>query len=490
MIATFFSAMRKLKTNFGIIFGIKMRKLFLTVCILFLMAGIATAQTERDSTEEDPFKNDPFFSAPLKEMLKKPSHNNDSTDDIENDRDVRNFVVDLNDHGLDFEGIIEAGPYNSNPLYSVYPNLPMIHFNRVNALFLGLRKERMQWYQDDWLLGIPDVQLTGLIGYSTGQKDWEYSIGAEKLFGRKNHLLIGGEYHNASSTNDEWRVGLHETSVTAFAGGYDYLDYYKQRGWGAYMLLRSDRFFEGGVALSDDRYNSLINETDWALFGAGNRYRPNPPVDVINGLAVDTVNISSLTLSASFNPKRLVLSRHFTFSLTGIAELADPGMGSSDYNYQKYTGELISYLNFEPGGVLKYRLRMSSIAGEAPRFKQLYLGGIGTMRALPFKSLSGNQMVLSNAELQFGTARYHSDGWIDFEDFYLSLFLDSGWTDFSQDLVDSGDPFTGFDEFNFEDLQHNGGIGIGSSLIRCELAWDLENTSRAPVFWIRFNPTF
>jgi hypothetical protein len=332
--------------------------------------------------------------------------------------------------------------------------------------------------------------MHGLLGYSIGQAELQYSLGLEKMLGRRNYLILGGEYHDAASTNDEWRVGLNETTLTAFMGGYDYLDYYKQNGWGAYILARSKRFFEAGIAYSNDRFTSLAKETNWALFGAGDRYRVNPPVEVENGLPVDTLDISALSFSASFNPKRLVLTRNFTFSLNGIVELADPGIGSSDYDYTKYTGEFISFLSLEPGAVLKYRLRMSSITGDAPRFKQLYLGGVGTLRALPFKSLSGNQMILSNVELQFGNPQFSSGDWIDFDDFYLSLFLDSGWTDFDPDLVTSSGPFSAFGDFKFADLKHNGGIGIGSSLIRCELAWDLNNTSQAPIFWLRFNPTF
>ncbi len=468
-----------------------MRSLIITCCIIVLGAGSALAQTGEDSTEQDPFKNDPFFSAPVSDFFKGQSSKKDSVDS-DSERDVQRFVSDLNEEGLDYRGVIESGPNNSNTLYSVYPNLPMIHYNRVNGLFLGLSQERMQWYHHDDLLGIPNIQLHGLLGYSTGQKEWQYSLGLEKLIGRSNHFMIGGQFHNAASTNDEWRVGMTETTLTAFMGGYDFMDYYKQKGWGLYMLARSKRYFEGGIAFSDDRFNSLQKETNWALFGANDRFRTNPPIDFQNGAAMDTTNISALTVSASFNPKRLVLSRNFTFALNGQAEFADPGIGrSSDFDYSKYTTELISYLNFEPGGVLKYRLRMSSITGEAPRFKQLYLGGVGTMRALPFKSMGpGNQMLLSNAELQFGSPMHSSGNWIDFDDFYFTLFLDSGWTDFDPDLLESAGPLSGFDRFNFDDLKHNGGIGIGSSLIRCELAWDLNNIDRAPVFWLRFNPTF
>lgn len=466
-----------------------MRSFIITCCLLVIGTASALAQSEEDSTEQDPFKNDPFFSAPVSDFFQKDSAKKDTSN---TEREVQRFVSGLNEEGLDFRGVIEAGPNNSNALYSVYPNLPMIHYNRVDALFLGISQERMQWYHDDDWLGIPDMQLHGLLGYSTGQKEWQYSIGLEKLLGSRNYFMIGGQFHDATSTDDQWRVGLTETTLTSFMGGYDFLDYYKQKGWGVYMLARSKRYFEGGIAFSDDRFNSLQKETNWALFGAGDRYRVNPPIDFQNGVPVDEANISALSVSASFNPKRLVLSKNFTFSLNGLAEFADPGVGrTSDFNYSKYTAELISYLNFEPGGVLKYRLRMSSITGEAPRFKQLYLGGVGTMRALPFKSMGpGNQMLLSNAELQFGSPMHSSGDWIDFDDFYFTMFLDSGWTDLDTGLLNSNAPLSGFDRFSFDELKHNGGIGIGSSLLRFELAWDLNDIDRAPVFWIRFNPTF
>lgn len=249
-----------------------------------------------------------------------------------------------------------------------------------------------------------------------------------------------------------------------------------------------------------------MQQTDWSVFGSKNNYRTNPPIEYISGAPVDTLNISSLTFAGSFNPKRLVLSDHFTFTLNGMVEMADPGIGASDYAYNKYVGEMSTFINFEPGGVFKWRLKTGAITGEAPNFKEFQLGGIGSLRALPYKSLGGtggtvpigsqglnhyaNQMFLSNAEIQFGSPSYSSSEWIDFDDFYLSLFLDSGWANYNSDLAESDNPFTDFLDFEFEDLRHNGGIGIGSSLIRAELAWDLNETDRAPVFWIRLNPTF
>ncbi|MDZ7714899.1 MAG: hypothetical protein U5J95_01680 [Balneolaceae bacterium] len=464
-----------------------MKKLLSLTLFCFLFANIAVAQSSEE--EEEPFKNDPFFNKKIEDFFDKSSKD-ESSEKYSNGNDLE--LKYINNHGIDLGGILEAGPYKSNALYSVYPNMPMIHFNRVDALFLGIRKERMQWYDSDWFLDIPNIRTHGLIGYSFGQDEFQYSLGLEKYFGHNDRVIVGGEYHSATTTDDYWRIGLTENSFTSFFGGYDYLDYYKQEGWGAYILFRTARLFEGGVAYSNDRFNSLQQKTDWALFGAGSRYRLNPPIEFAGTSTVDTLNIASLTFSAAFNPKRLVLSRNFTFSASGSLELGDPGLASSDYSYNKYLGELITYVNFEPGGVLKHRLKMGAITGDAPYFKEFQLGGVGSLRALPYKSLgSGNQMILSNTELQFGSPSWETNNdWIDFDDFFLSLFLDSGWTSFDPNLVATSNPLDGFSNFSFSKLNHNAGVGVGSNSIRFELAWDLNNTSRAPVFWVRFNPTF
>ena len=474
-----------------------MNRCLYIITILLLSSSLAFAQSSgSDDEEDDPFKNSPFFSKPVEDLLKRPDKDTSRSSETYHSYDSHHWDA-LYEEGIDLGGLLEAGPYKSNPLYSVYPSLPMIHYNRVDALFLGLRRERMQWYNDHDLLGIEGISPHGLIGYSFGQEEWQYVLGLEKFLGRKNHVIIGGEYHSATSTDDYWRVGLTETSLSSFFAGYDYLDYFKQQGFGAYILFRTNRLLEGGVAYNDDRYTSQSRETDWALFGAGDRYRTNPPVEFVNGSAIDTVNLSSLTFSASFNPKRLVLARHYTFSLTGEVEIGDSGIASSDYSYTKFMGEMVNYYNFEEGGLLKHRLRIGSIAGNAPLLKQFQLGGVGSLRALPYKSLpfesplfGGNQMILSNTEVQFGSPSWSSGDWIDFDDFYLSLFLDSGWSTYDSELEGETNPLQGFSGFSLSDLKHNAGIGIGSSSIRCELAWDLNNTSRAPVFWLRFNPTF
>ncbi|MDX1672712.1 MAG: hypothetical protein R3211_10250 [Balneolaceae bacterium] len=459
------------------------RILFL-VLLTAIISVPALGQNQQEEME-DPFKNDPFFSKPLSEIFKKSDK--DSSDI--GSEDVQYHVGRLNANGIDYDSGLGAGPYNSNPIYGIYPLMPMIHYNRVNGLFLGLRKERMQWYNRDWFLGIEGIQPHYLVGYSFGQKEFQYTAGLEKFLGRKKHALIGAEYHDATTTDDFWRVGLNETSLTAFIAGYDFLDYYKQTGWGFYFNLRSKRYFEGGISYNDETFRSLEQETDFSIFGSDRNYRVNPPIDIAGGSPVEKADISSINIGASFNPRQLVLSRYFTLSATVLAELADLG-DDSDYSYNKYMGEIKFSYNFEEGGVFRYRLRAGGIDGDAPNFELFQLGGIGTIRALPYKSLQGNRMILSNAEVHFGVPARSDSDWIDFDDFYLTIFLDSGWADFDPNRITDGGVFSSFDGFSLNDLKHSAGVGIGSSLIRFELAWDINKGGGAPIFWVRLNPTF
>lgn len=456
------------------------KRCFSAVILILITAAFANAQ---DAKEDDPFVNDPFFNDPVETIFEDEPDTNSVT---------RHHWQRLNAHGLDYYDFLGSAPYNAMPVYGLYPNLPMIHYNRVDALFLGISTDRMQWYHDDDFLGIPNIQPHGMIGYSFGLNDWQYIIGFEKLVGPEEHFMIGAEYHSATSTDDYWRVGLNENSITAFTMGYDYLDYYKQQGWGVYLLFRTDRLFAAGIAFADDRYISLNRNTGWALFGTGGRFRPNPPVDYVNGSPVHDIRLSTISINAAFNPKRLLLSDNFSLSVEATVQFSNPAIAATDYTFTKYLAEIVSRINFEKGGVFRYRLRLGSITGSAPLMEKFQLGGIGSLRALPYKALApmggGNVMLLSNAEVHFGVPEW--SGWIDTSEFYIAFFLDSGWVNYSIDQQSGGNPLTGFSSFSFADIRHNAGFGIGTDFIRFEIAWDLKYPRRAPEFWIRLNPTF
>lgn len=454
-----------------------------TYLILILFAVIpALVIGQQSGGEEDPFKRDPLFNKSLEELMGREAEPEDSTETIE----PRQRVRELQREGIDFDGALEAGPYHSNPLFNQYPNLPMIHYNRVNGLFLGIKKERMQWYDYSPGFNISRFRPHGMIGYGTASKQWEYAIGVERFIGRDNRVMIGGEIHRASATEDYWRVGLIESSFTALFASYDFPDYHQKEGYGAYAGIRGKRWYEAAFSYNNDEFSSLDVGTNYSLFGKRGVFRPNQPID----LSTDEANIQRLNVALTLNPKRLMMSRYFTASAMAEVELADNSTFDNDFNYRKHTAELALFSNFEPGSVLRWRLRAGSITGDAPLFKQFQLGGIGTLRGSPYKVFTGNQMLLSNIELQFGRIIGGGNEWVDLDSYYTTLFLDSGFVRQSGDLGTGTSPFQDINGFSFSDLQHDIGIGLGSDLFRAELAWPLKRFGDTPAFWIRFNPTF
>jgi len=98
-------------------------------------------------------------------------------------------------------------------------------------------------------------------------------------------------------------------------------------------------------------------------------------------------------------------------------------------------------------------------------------------------------MLLANTELQFGRPNKNT-GWLDLSSFYLNLFLDSGWTHFDEDQQNRNNPFKGYSEFSFDEVENDLGVGIGSNVFRFEIAWQADDLDTAPALWLRFNPTF
>jgi hypothetical protein len=453
------------------------KKILPILFIIFIPLSLFGQQSD-----DDPFKRDPIFTKPIDDFFGI----GESEKTEESTLDTEKALQRLSTSGIDLGGSLEAGPYYSNALYSQYPNLPMIHFNRVNGLFLGIRKERMQWHRYGSLFKIEQIQPHGFIGIGTASKEWEYALGLERLFGTNKRLMIGGEFYKATSTEDHHRTGLTENSITSFFTAYDFMDYHQMDGYGFYGVLRTARWFETAFSYNRDTFSSLEQNTSYSLFGRGSVYRPNPAIDSF----ADEIDLDRYGFSLSFNPRNVLVADRFTFSATVTAELADNSSSDEDYRYNKYLTTLKFFYNFEPGSVLRWRINAGGITGNAPDFKEFYLGGIGTLRGSPYKFFQGNQMLASNLEVQFGRPSTRVGEWIRDYNLHLLLFLDSGWTRQIPELTTGSDPVAGFKEFAFSDLQHDAGIGLGTGAFRFEVAWPLKEFDRTPGLWIRFNPTF
>ncbi|MBO6524319.1 MAG: hypothetical protein JJ971_10870 [Balneolaceae bacterium] len=389
-----------------------------------------------------------------------------------------NYKNDGIDNEFDFFSHIGPNP----AIYSFSPSVQAIHFNRVNGLFLGIDTEFEDLIHDFTHIYGFEVQALG--GYSFGQDEWQYQLGIEKPIGRK--LRVGGDIHSITNTEDVWRSGLSENSISSVVAGYDFHDYFKAEGFSLYGSLRLLRNTYLGASYNSDLFSSLDAVTEYNIYGEGNIYRVNPSIDS----DFDEINHQSIGFSVNLNPKMYNQTRNFATSLTLRGEIGNLPESSNQFLFNKYIIQSKSVMRIDRTTSLKWRVMGGAITGNAPDFKQFALGGIGTMRATNYKSLQGNAMVLSNAELIFGRNSDFDLGFINFDGFYFSVFMDSGWSEFNNELLNNTDPVLALQSFSVNKLNHNAGVGFGSDSFRIEFAKPISNSGGFSAFWIRLNPTF
>jgi hypothetical protein len=400
--------------------------------------------------------------------------------------------LDLKYHGsIDlYEGLDQSFYTQSNfgvknTVYSSFPVTKMIRHNRVDGLFIGYQEEKMDWNNSSFL-GIENVDLHGLIGYSVALDELQYSIGAEKSIGNdRKWMMIGGQLHNTTATEDYWRSGINENSLSSFTSGFDFHDYYKADGYGFYTLLKPVRFIQIGASYNHDQFSSLEVNTDFSLISKYSSFRINPAIDS----QLDHINQQSVNLGITLNPRGITELSALSTTVSMKAELADLGSFNNDFMYNRYQIEGKSFLRLDSSTLFKWRVMAGSITGQAPDFKNFAIGGIGSMRALGYKSLTGNQMLLSNFEIEFGKSSSHKGNWPDLSSTFISLFLDSGTSNFNPQNYTSQAPLNNFD-ISISELSHNVGIGLGLGMVRFEVAKPVAGAQGQSSFWIRFNPAF
>lgn len=441
--------------------------LFVLLAALIITPVVGFAQ---DIPEDNPFEDDPFFTKPVNEWFSA------GTDQVVERAKSRSHGV-VQRRGVD-EGHRDVSGLGVHSGHSALNKMhPYLRFNRVEKIYIGAHfDDKLSW-------GVmQDLKPFGSIGYSFGRKEWLYTIGLERFMGYERRLKIGFSHHHITDSEDQWRTGWIENSLAAFITANDNMDYFSRRGIQAYSVLRHGNYLEYSLAIMNDSYKSLQETTQWSLFGRKSNSRINP--------FIQEGEIQMVTTGLSFNRRNVSLSNRFVISADAFAEFADIGL-DSDFEFNRYQGEIRSAFRIDQTALLRNRIRGGIITGDAPDFKQFSLGGISTMRARSFKSITGTSMLLMNAELDLGKSVGRSDEELEWNNFLnetrFMLFLDLGWMNELNSLTGS---YTTLNDFSFNDVIADVGAGVSFNTLRFELAWPTTDLSGTPVFWVRLNQTF
>ncbi|MBN1893620.1 BamA/TamA family outer membrane protein [bacterium] len=358
-----------------------------------------------------------------------------------------------------------------------------MRYNRVEGLYAGVKAERSRLIER-----YPEKTFVyGSAGYAFSAKEFEYRAGIEKGFFESFRFALGAEVHRSMDTQDRWFLSEFENSMAAWLIKEDFHDFYFSEGASAYVSQGFGRHLILEARYNVDEWSPVKKNTNWSLFGGKKRFRDNPEMDegeirsMSGGLVLDSRDSRKRPFQGWF--------------VTLEGEHAGDEM-KSDFTYDRFIFDIRRYqpLGFEDG--LSLRIRAGSSKGLLPWQRSFQLGGIGTLRAYPYKTLpagpfsaGANRMLLGQVEYRLGQSSLPEGlaGFLDF--FHLILFCDSGWI--GQAAAEK-EFYEGFSGIEASDLFTDVGIALTNADedFRIELARRTDTGKKPFVIALRLAKTF
>jgi hypothetical protein len=358
-------------------------------------------------------------------------------------------------------------------------------YNRVQGLFLGLTVPK------DYISRYNALKIHGFGGYGFREKNWDFELGVNRwFFDRTQYRFeLGAEVYDLTDTKDDWYISHLENSLASILIHEDYQDFYRRSGFNFHASQNLSEYFKGTITYSNDEYESVEKNTDWAIFGGKKKFRQNPLIDEGNmrslhgELYLDTRNSHD-------NPNR------GWFAKLGI-ETSNSGL-NSDFSFNQYIFEVRRYQKLSFRDRLDMRIKAVTSEGSVPRQRLYQLGGAGTMRGFKNKflrggddSFGGDRMLLINLEYIISPKIFGRDFLFDGDARYI-IFFDAGNVWNRAAVSDKDEWSSGFSHLKLNDLKSDLGLAITSwsGNFRVSLAKRLDTNYRPVIFTVRLNKPF
>ncbi len=337
------------------------------------------------------------------------------------------------------------GPYSTLPLKEWEESF-LVRYNRVQGLFLGWALPKSIGGKYNYFT------IHGFAGYGFSDEEVRYSAGLDRwLFDQRDYRFeIGAKAYDLTDQRDEWLLSTTENSWSSFLVKKDYYDFYRRRGYQLHMSQNFTIFLKGTLAYRNDRYSSLGNKTDWALFGDDRDFRDNPPVNEGNMRSL----YGELYLDTRDNRE---LPRKGWYGLMSVESSTKGGL-NSDFSFNQYIFELRRYQPFGFRERLDTRFKVGSADGTLPLQKLYQMGGVSTLRGYRYKSFVGDRMLLANFEYNLNPRIFSTDLFFLDELNYV-IFFDTGTAWFANPAEDEK-WYEGFSGLKWGDLKSDIGLAF------------------------------
>jgi hypothetical protein len=224
--------------------------------------------------------------------------------------------------------------------------------------------------------------------YATARDRFLGAAGFEAPIGDPAWLRLGGDAYRRTASEDDWIVGEIENTVFALVARTDYRDHYEATGAAGRIIFEPGRdvSLEAGVRIQNEA--SLPVRARVSLFGKDDRFRPNPPIEAGDeGLSRVAVRIGPLRLPIGGG------------TIGTIAYERAGGFLGRDFDYGRVRATVRSMRRLTRWQLARVRVIAGSTReGRVPAQKIWHVGGIGTLRGHDYKTFSGDQFFVANAE--------------------------------------------------------------------------------------------
>ena len=284
--------------------------------------------------------------------------------------------------------------------------------------------------------------------------------GFDVPLGYRGVFHVGADVYRKTTSEDGWIVGGTENTLFALFARTDYRDWYEAKGGAARVLWDPGRDVSLRVSARIETHSSLRTRTRVSLFGKDDRFRPNPEIDA--------GDLGAWTVGARVGPDPIPAGGGGNGSLT-VERAGEPI--ARDFAYTVLLGD--AHARYRLSTRQSFRVRAIGVStrdGTLPAQYVWALGGIGTLRALDYKSRSGDQLFLANAEYYVLLRK----------NVYPMAFLDWGAAWFGRDNLSRQQPSI------------DGGVGLrlGEGPILVTLGRDLGRSGAPLRFGVRLGGPF
>jgi|KBSMisStandDraft_5_1062788.scaffolds.fasta_scaffold89528_2 hypothetical protein len=266
--------------------------------------------------------------------------------------------------------------------------------------------------------------IAGHLSYKIASENVGYALGFERpLFGTTK-LIVGGELHDLTASDDQWQLSSLEASLAASAARRSFRDYYGRRGVQINAALRVHPQIEALFAWRSERQQPLHTTSDFSLWNGDEAFRPNTLAQdghlnaLLVGASFDSRGFDQESLEASY--RRHQLDTLFGERLNEFdgkrdaapvwrvdwsSEFSEPGAFGSDFDFQRHIVSGRARLFLSPHQVFGIRAIGGWSEGVLPPQRQFGVGGVGSVHGYDFKEQVGDTLSLVNLEYELGWYR-------------------------------------------------------------------------------------